>query len=49
MKRRNTVRGFSVTAFGVGLFLAYCFPGKFIIVTLALMLVAAGVLILRTG
>ena len=49
MKRRNRVRGFSVAAFGIGLFLAYCFPGKFIIITLAVMLVAAGVLILRTG
>lgn len=33
--------------FGVGLFLAYCFPSKFIIITLAVMLVAAGVFIIK--
>ncbi len=49
MKRRNPARGFAVTAFGAGLFLAYCFPGKFIIITLAVLLVAAGVCIIRIG
>ena len=49
MRRRNTARGFAVAAFGIGLFLAYCFPGKFIIITLAVLLVVAGVLIIRIG
>ncbi len=49
MRRRNSQRGITVTAFGAGLFLAYCFPGKFIIITLAVLLIAAGILILRAG
>lgn len=49
MRRRNVARGLAVTAFGLGLFLAYCFPGKFIIITLAVLLVVAGVLLIRIG
>ena len=47
LKLRRAARGFAVTAFGVGLFLAYCFPSKFIIITLAVMLVAAGIIIIK--
>ncbi|MBQ7689137.1 MAG: hypothetical protein IJT27_07980 [Clostridia bacterium] len=47
MRRKNVAKGFAVAAFGIGLFLAYCFPTKFIIVALAVMLIAAGVLILK--
>ena len=47
MRRRNFAKGLSVAAFGVGLFLAYCFPSKVIIIALAVMLIAAGVLILK--
>ena len=34
-------------AFGAGLFLAYCFPSKFIIIALAVMLILVGVISLR--
>ena len=47
LKRRSAAKGFAVMTFGVGLFLAYCFPSKFIIITLAVMLVAAGVFIIK--
>ncbi len=47
MRRRNGVKGFAVVAFGAGLFLAYCFPTKAIIVALAVMLIAAGVFLLK--
>ena len=47
MKMRRAARGFMITAFGVGLFLAYCFPSKFIIISLAVLLVAAGVFIIK--
>lgn len=47
MKHSNSSKGFIVSAFGVGLFLAYCFPGKFIIITLAVMLVAAGIFLVK--
>ena len=47
MKRRTSVRGVLLIAFGAGLFLAYCFPTKFIIIALAVMLVAVGVLSLK--
>ena len=46
MKRRTSVKGVLLIAFGAGLFLAYCFPTKFII-ALAVMLVAVGVLSLK--
>ena len=47
MKRKNGARGFVVAAFGIGLFLAYCFPSKVIIITLAVMLIVAGVFLLK--
>ncbi|MBQ6066578.1 MAG: hypothetical protein IJK89_07120 [Clostridia bacterium] len=47
MKRRTSVKGVLLIAFGAGLFLAYCFPTKFIIIALAVMLVAVGVLSLK--
>ena len=47
MKMRRAAKGFVITAFGVGLFLAYCFPSKFIIISLAVLLVAAGVFIIK--
>lgn len=47
MKRSNSSKGLIVSAFGTGLFLAYCFPSKFIIISLAVMLVAAGIFIVK--
>ena len=47
MRRSMAAKGFTVAAFGVGLFLAYCFPSKFIIISLAVLLVAAGILIMK--
>ena len=47
VKRRMVAKGFVITAFGAGLFLAYCFPSKFIIIALAVMLVAAGIFIIK--
>ena len=47
MKRRTSVKGVLLIAFGAGLFLAYCFPTKFIIIAMAVMLVAVGVLSLK--
>ncbi len=47
LKLRRAAKGFVVMAFGVGLFLAYCFPSKFIIIALAVMLVAAGIFIIK--
>ena len=47
MKRRSSVKGVLLIAFGAGLFLAYCFPTKFLIIALAVMLVAVGVLSLK--
>lgn len=47
MRRRNGAKGFTVAAFGVGLFLAYCFPSKVIIIALAVMLIVAGIFILK--
>ena len=47
MKHSMAAKGFMVTAFGVGLFLAYCFPSKFIIISLAVLLVIAGVFIIK--
>lgn len=47
MRQKKAARGFMVTAFGVGLFLAYCFPSKFIIISLAVLLVLAGVFIIK--
>ena len=38
VKRRMVAKGFVITAFGAGLFLAYCFPSKFIIIALAVMM-----------
>ena len=47
MKGRRAARGFIITAFGAGLFLAYCFPSKFIIIALAVLLIAAGIFIIK--
>ncbi len=47
MRVKRAARGFMIAAFGIGLFLAYCFPSKFIIISLAVMLVAAGVFIIK--
>ena len=47
MKMRRAAKGFVVSAFGIGLFLAYCFPSKFIIIALAVMLVVAGIFIIK--
>lgn len=48
MRRKRSGKGSCVIAFGLGLFLAYCFPSKFIIVSLAVLLVISGLLLLRT-
>ena len=48
MRKRSGAKGFAVTAFGVGLFLAYCFPSKAIIITLSVMLIIAGVFLLKS-
>lgn len=47
MRINKAAKGFMVTAFGIGLFLAYCFPSKFIIVALAVLLVIAGIFIIK--
>ena len=47
VKIRRAAKGFIVAAFGAGLFLAYCFPSKFIIIALAVMLVVAGFFIIK--
>ena len=49
MKRHNSCcKGFIVISFGAGLFLAYCFPTKFLIVILACLLIVAGCILLKT-
>lgn len=48
MRKHNCSKGFVAIAFGAGLFLAYCFPSKFIIIALAAALVAIGFVLLRT-
>ena len=47
VRLRRAAKGFVITAFGAGLFLAYCFPSKFIIIALAVLLVAAGIFIIK--
>ncbi|MCH5198075.1 MAG: hypothetical protein J1E34_04125 [Oscillospiraceae bacterium] len=47
MKGRRAAKGFIIAAFGAGLFLAYCFPSKFIIIALAVLLIAAGIFIVK--
>lgn len=47
MRKRSSVKGVILIAFGVGLFLAYCFPTKFIIIALAVTLVLVGVLSMK--
>ena len=47
MRKRTSVKGVILIAFGVGLFLAYCFPTKFIIIALAVTLVLVGVLSMK--
>ena len=47
MRKRSSVKGVIMIAFGAGLFLAYCFPTKFIIIALAVMLVLVGVLSMK--
>lgn len=49
MRRKCSGKGICVISFGLGLFLAYCFPSKFIIVALAVLLVISGLLLLRTN
>ena len=48
MRRRNCSKGFIVISFGAGLFLAYCFPTKILIIALAVILIAAGFILLRS-
>ena len=48
MKKHNSSKGFIVISFGVGLFLAYCFPVKILIIALAVMLICAGVILLKS-
>jgi len=45
--RRGAAKGFAIAAFGAGLFLAYCFPSKFIIIALAVLLITAGIFIIK--
>ncbi len=47
MKKQNCSKGFIVISFGAGLFLAYCFPTKVLIIALALMLIGAGIILLK--
>ena len=47
MRRRSSVKSVILIAFGVGLFLAYCFPTKFIIIALSVMLVLVGILSMK--
>ena len=47
MRKRASVKGVLLTAFGAGLFLAYCFPTKFIIIALAATLVLVGILSMK--
>ena len=47
MRMKRAAKGFVVIAFGIGLFLAYCFPSKFVLIALAVMLVTAGVFIIK--
>ncbi len=47
MRKRNCSKGFIVISFGAGLFLAYCFPTKVLIVALAVLLIAAGIVLLK--
>lgn len=47
MKKHNCSKGFIVISFGAGLFLAYCFPSKILIIALALMLIGSGIILLR--
>lgn len=47
MKHSNNSKGLVVTAFGIGFFLAYCFPSKFIIISLAVILVIAGIFLVK--
>lgn len=47
MRRHNGSKGFIVISFGLGLFLAYCFPTKVLIIALAVLLIAAGFILLK--
>lgn len=47
MRKRSSAKGVILITFGAGLFLAYCFPTKFIVIALAVVLVAVGVLSLK--
>lgn len=46
-KKHNCSKGLIVISFGLGLFLAYCFPSKVLIIALALMLIGSGIILLR--
>lgn len=48
MRRQNCSKGFIVISFGVGLFLAYCFPTKILVIALAILLIAAGFFLLKS-
>lgn len=48
MKRRPYAKGLLFIAFGAGLFLAYCFPSKFIIIALAVMLIVVGCILQKS-
>ncbi|MBQ9945838.1 MAG: hypothetical protein IJO68_04865 [Clostridia bacterium] len=48
MRKRNCSKGLIVISFGAGLFLAYCFPSKVLIIALAILLIGAGIILLKT-
>lgn len=48
MRHTNGTKGIVAIAFGAGLFLAYCFPGKFIVTALAIILIIAGIFLIKS-
>ena len=47
MRRRKCSGGFIFIAFGIGLFFAYCFPAKALIIALAAVLIATGIFLIK--
>lgn len=48
MRRKQGSKGYIFIFFGIGLFIAYCFPSNVLIIALALILVGAGVILLKS-
>lgn len=47
MKKHCFFKGSIIIAFGSGLFLAYCFPSKILIIATSLLLIVAGIVLIK--